>query len=114
ACVEDFPSHLVRAPRRPRFGRGRAAVILVATLAMCLPLPGATAAPVGPPPPSALPGVDRIPSPPAEPTWAPAPRRVAGLDVLATAAGGRFALHTAGGDVTFLPGVNLGSTTPGH
>jgi hypothetical protein len=114
ACVEDFPNHLVRAPRRPRFGRGKAAAILIATLAMCLPLTGATAAPVVRSAAFAITGMDRIPSPPAEASWAPAPRRVAGLDVLATAAGGRFALHTAGGDVTFLPGVNLGSTTPGH
>ncbi|MEU7903524.1 hypothetical protein [Actinoplanes sp. NPDC049118] len=47
-------------------------------------------------------------------SWAPAARRVSGLQVPATAGDGLFALHTAGGDVTFLPGVNLGSTTPGH
>jgi hypothetical protein len=39
---------------------------------------------------------------------------VGGLRTVATAGRGRFALHTATGDRTFLPGVNLGSTTPGH
>ncbi|HEU4347883.1 MAG TPA: hypothetical protein VFR35_08850, partial [Actinoplanes sp.] len=104
--MEDFPGHLVQAPRRPRFGRGRAAAILVVTLAMCLPLTGADAAPVVHSPAFAIQGMDRVPSPPAGDSWAPAPRPAAGLKVLATAGNGRFALHTAGGDVTFLPGVN--------
>jgi hypothetical protein len=112
--VEDFPSHLVQAPRRPRFGRGKAAAILLTTLAMCLPLTGATAAPVVHSPAFAIRGMERIPAPPAGASWAPVFRPAAGLNVLATAGGGRFALHTASGDVTFLPGVNLGSTTPGH
>ena len=47
-------------------------------------------------------------------SWAPAPRHAAGLTVLARAGDGRYALHTEHGDVTFLPGVNLGATTPGH
>jgi hypothetical protein len=49
-----------------------------------------------------------------EASWAPAPRHTGGLTVLARAGHGRYALHTAHGDVTFLPGVNLGATTPGH
>lgn len=106
----DFPSHLVQAPARPRLRRGRAAAILAATVAMCLPLTGATASPVVRSPA----GMNRIPAPPAGASWAPAARQVGGLNVLATAGDGRFTLHTAGGDVTFLPGVNLGSTTPGH
>jgi hypothetical protein len=48
------------------------------------------------------------------PSWAPQPATVAGLRVLARADADGFALHTAGGDRTFLPGINLGSTTPGH
>lgn len=47
-------------------------------------------------------------------SWAPAPRRVRGLSVVATAANGRYSLHTKHGDVPFLAGVNLGATTPGH
>ena len=47
-------------------------------------------------------------------SWAPAPRQVRGLTVLAQAGDGRYALHTAHGDVGFLAGVNLGATTPGH
>ncbi|HYH35458.1 MAG TPA: hypothetical protein VD814_09940, partial [Nocardioides sp.] len=54
------------------------------------------------------------PEPPSGPDWAPRPLEVAGLEVLATAAGDDFRLHTASGDKTFLPGVNLGSTTPLH
>ena len=41
-------------------------------------------------------------------------RQVRGLTVLAQAGDGRYALHTAHGDVGFLAGVNLGATTPGH
>jgi hypothetical protein len=47
-------------------------------------------------------------------SWAPAPRQVHGLTVLAQAGHGRYALHTRHGDVGFLAGVNLGATTPGH
>ncbi|ROR90044.1 hypothetical protein [Nocardioides aurantiacus] len=46
--------------------------------------------------------------------WSPAPRTVGDLDVLATSGPGGLALHTASGAKTFLPGINLGSTTPGH
>jgi hypothetical protein len=49
-----------------------------------------------------------------EASWAPSPRHTGGLTVLARAGNGRYALHTEHGDVTFLPGVNLGATTPGH
>jgi hypothetical protein len=47
-------------------------------------------------------------------SWAPAPREVRGLTVVAQSGQGRYALHTAHGDVGFLAGVNLGATTPGH
>ena len=49
-----------------------------------------------------------------EASWAPAPREVRGLTVLAQSGHRRYALHTAHGDVGFLAGVNLGATTPGH
>ena len=110
----DFPNHLVQAPRRPRFGKRKAAAILILTFAMCLPLTGATAAPVVDSPAFAIQGMDRVAAPPAETSWAPALRTAGGLTMVATAGKGRFALHTAGGDRTFLPGINLGSTTPGH
>ncbi len=58
----------------------------------------------GPPPVLA----DRVPS------TAPAPRIVDGLSQLASVDGQRFAVHTEAGDLTFLPGVNLGSSVPGH
>ncbi|MDT5039316.1 MAG: hypothetical protein QOE51_301, partial [Actinoplanes sp.] len=36
--VGDFPSHLVRAPARPRFGRAKALIIWLVTIAACLTL----------------------------------------------------------------------------
>lgn len=48
------------------------------------------------------------------PSWAPAPVRAGGESAVATTSGQTFALHTRGGEVTFVPGINLGSTTPGH
>ncbi|GLY96205.1 hypothetical protein [Actinoplanes sp. NBRC 103695] len=110
----DFPINLVQAPERPRFGRLKAAAIVLATLAMCLPLTGAVAAPPVTSPAFAIQGMDRVPSPPSGRSWAPAPRTRKGLNLVSAAVERTFVLHTAGGDVTFLPGVNLGSTTPGH
>ena len=46
--------------------------------------------------------------------WTPAPASVAGLSVLAQSDADGFRLHTASGDKTFLPGANLGSSTPLH
>jgi hypothetical protein len=112
--VGDFPSHLVRAPARPRFGRAKALTIWLVTVAACLTLTSANAAPISISTGSAITGLKPIGSPPAGPSWAPAPVTASGLSSLATAADGRYALHTAGGTVTFLPGVDLGSTTPGH
>ena len=110
----DFPLHLVTAPRRPRFGRVKALLIGVVTLAMCLFLAGGAARPQLHSAAFAIPGMTGIGSPLTGRSWAPAPHQAGGLDVLATSGRGRFALHTAAEDVTFLPGVNLGSTTPGH
>ncbi|MGF1667398.1 MAG: hypothetical protein ACFCVC_14140 [Acidimicrobiia bacterium] len=46
-------------------------------------------------------------------SWAPAPVEVAGgLSAVATIEGTQFAVHTEGGERTFLPGVNLGVTVP--
>lgn len=54
------------------------------------------------------------PAGPSGPSWAPAPVRVGETSAVATTSGQTFALHTASGDATFVPGINLGSTTPGH
>src|SRR5512139_1368132 len=51
---------------------------------------------------------------PEGPSWAPAPQRAGGLTALAQTQGDRYVLHTEHGDVDFLPGINLGSTTPGY
>jgi hypothetical protein len=114
AGVGDFPSHLVHAPVRPGYGRLKATTIGVVMLAMCLVLAGAAPVRALHPAAVALAGLDAIGSPPAGTSWAPAPVTARGLRISATAGKGEFALHTAGGDRTFLPGVNLGSTTPGH
>jgi hypothetical protein len=44
--------------------------------------------------------------------WSPAPVRVDGLSVLATADEDGFRLRTASGERGFLPGINLGSSVP--
>ncbi|MDR7276055.1 hypothetical protein [Catenuloplanes atrovinosus] len=64
---------------------------------------------------SRITGVSALPEPPDGPSWAP-DRRTApnGLKVAAQAMGEQFVLYTKSGAKTFLPGVNLGSTTPGH
>jgi hypothetical protein len=113
--VGDYPSHLVRAPARPRFGRAKATTIWLLTIAACLTLTSANAAPlVVTSPAQAIAGMTSIGPPPPGPSWAPHPVTAAGLRSVATAGDGDYTLHTAGGAVTFLPGVDLGSTTPGH
>ncbi|MDP3890480.1 hypothetical protein [Nocardioides sp.] len=64
-------------------------------------------------------GEETPPPPPREETvvvtdWTPAPREVDGLRVLAESDRDGFRLHTASGEKTFLPGVNLGSSLPLH
>jgi hypothetical protein len=105
---------LIQAPDQPRFGRTKAAAIGLVTLAMCLTLAGAAPRPVVGSPAFAIAGMSAIGSPPSESSWAPEPWITRGLRTVATAGRDTFTLHTAGGDRTFLPGVNLGSTTPGH
>jgi len=51
---------------------------------------------------------------PPGPSWAPAPVAVGSARAVATTSGTTFALHTKHGDVSFVPGMNLGATTPGH
>lgn len=54
-------------------------------------------------------------SPPVTTDWSAAPvRGPDGLQSLAASTANGFALHTASGDKSFIPGVNLGSTTPTH
>ncbi len=48
------------------------------------------------------------------PSWAPAVRELGGLRVIATATPAGYSLFTAHGAVRFLPGMDLGATTPGH
>jgi hypothetical protein len=54
-------------------------------------------------------------SPPAATDWSAAPvTGQDGLRSLAVSTADGFALHTASGDKAFIPGMNLGSTTPTH
>ncbi|GGQ67576.1 hypothetical protein [Couchioplanes azureus] len=110
----DFPRHLVEAPAVPRFGRAKATVIGLVTLAMCWFLAGATPRPVVRSEAFTIPGLEALGAPPAGTSWAPAPRPEGRLSSVAVARGQTFELRTASGAKTFLPGVNLGSTTPGH
>jgi len=50
----------------------------------------------------------------AGPSWAPRPREVGGLRAIATSSTTGYSLYTAHGPVGFLPGVDLGATTPGR
>src|SRR5690348_15408523 len=59
-------------------------------------------------------GLDALPAVADGPSWAPAPVDRHGLRVVASSDAAGFALHTRHGPVSFLAGVNLGSTTPGH
>ena len=61
--------------------------------------------------PASAPSITRLS---ADQSWAPAPVEVEGARSVATTSGTTFALHTKHGDVTFVPGINLGTTTPGH
>ncbi|MGX6602944.1 hypothetical protein ACWKSP_12520 [Micromonosporaceae bacterium Da 78-11] len=92
----------------------KAAVIGVFMLGLCLTLAGATSAPVVTSPAFLIAGMSKIPAPPAGSSWAPAPVDAGGLKMVASSDRQEFELHTAAGNRTFLPGVNLGSTTPGH
>ena len=47
-------------------------------------------------------------------SWAPSVREIHGLRAIATAAPAGYSLFTAHGTVRFLPGMDLGATTPGH
>ena len=93
----------------PRCG---VALAVVAHLAAVL---AAGACSRGASPPGEETTVDRsMAGAPAGPSWAPRPQTLAGLRTLARSGPGGFALSTAHGPVTFLAGVNLGGTTPGH
>ena len=48
------------------------------------------------------------------PSWAPSPREAGRLHTIATASRSEYSLYTAHGAVHFLPGIDLGATTPGH
>ena len=100
---------------RPRFGRVKAAAIGVFVLALCLTLAGGTSAPVLTSPAFLIAGMTRHPVA-ARRAVRGRPRRSTrgGLRMVASTDGQQFQLHTAAGERTFLPGVNLGSTTPGH
>ncbi|HEY0534605.1 MAG TPA: hypothetical protein VGD29_23705 [Actinoplanes sp.] len=112
--MEDFSSHPVSGLPRPRFGRVRAIVIGAFMIGLCLTLAGGTSSVTPSSPAFLIAGMSEIPSPPKGSSWAPNPVDANGLKMVASTDGQQFQLHTSGGDRTFLPGVNLGGTTPGH
>ena len=111
----DLP-HDAGAGRRNPVGSAIAVLLVVTVVAVVLLRPGGdeTSAPVVDE--SGIVGLDALPaSVDLARSWAPAPLTSDdGLSVLASSGPDGFALHTEGGDVGFLPGANLGSTTPGH
>ena len=84
------------------------ALVLLATTAACSTEDAGQTRPLGV---DALPPADAIVA--ISGSWAPAPVIADGLTVTASAASGSFELHTSGGDRSFLPGINLGSSIPG-
>ncbi|WP_245665154.1 hypothetical protein [Actinoplanes subtropicus] len=110
----DFPSHVVTVPSRPRFGRVRAGTVGVFALVLCLMLAGGSPSPALRSPAFLIAGMRDLPSAPSGRPWTPAPVTAAGLRMVAGTDGQQFVLHTASGAQTFLPGVDLGDTTPGH
>jgi hypothetical protein len=105
---------VVSVPARPRFGRTRLGTVGVFALVLCLMLAGGSASPVLRSPAFLIAGMRDIPSAPTGQPWTPAPVTADGLRMVASTQGQRFLLHTAAGDKDFLPGVDLGDTTPGH
>jgi len=111
--MSSLPLLQERRARGP-LSRGRRVIGAALALALTATLGAAAYRPPATAPDAGIAGLEAIPPPPGGRSWAPAPTVVDGLTTLATSGADGFALHTAGGPVTFLPGVNLGSTKPGH
>ncbi len=111
--VGSFLAYPVRHGQ-PRHGHGKALLSGLLTAAVCLSLAGAAPSDPGIRPHTSIAGLADLPPPPASSSWSPRTVTTAGLRTPATSGDGSFRLHTTGGDRTFLPGINLGSTTPGH
>jgi hypothetical protein len=86
-------------------------VLLVAVVAACTTSTGSSSSDRTPAPSpsggSTVAGTDAT-------DWSPDPVDLDGLAAVAAVDGTSFVVHTASGDKTFVPGVNLGSTTPLH
>ncbi|GAA2523612.1 hypothetical protein [Pilimelia columellifera] len=94
---------------RGRVGRRAGAAAVVAALALVAadaPLARSGA-------PSRIVGVGALPADVGGESWAARPVESNGLRMVASSGPDGFSLHTASGPQRFLPGVNLGSTTPG-
>jgi hypothetical protein len=111
--MSTLPLLQERRARGP-LSRGRRALGGALALALTASLGAAAYRAPDTAPDAGIAQLDTIPAPPGGRSWAPAPTVADGLTTLATSGADGFALHTAGGPVTFLPGVNLGSTKPGH
>ena len=76
-------------------------------------MPGGRAVVLGATLGAVLAGLPGCASRPA-PSWAPSPRTLGGLEAIAIATPAGYSLFTTRGTVHFLPGMDLGATTPGH
>src|SRR5947207_5154307 len=81
-------------------GRGRDRLTLLGGLLLVLVAAAAGCTPASPSHPAS--------------SWAPKVRDIGGLRAIATASPAGYSLFTAHGTVHFLPGMDLGATTPGH
>jgi hypothetical protein len=91
-------------PRGPRRGRRRLVWLVAAAVVVVL----AAASVVG------LSGLLGRADSYTGPSWAPVIHEMHGLRGIAKSTPGGYSLFTAHGTVRFLPGVDLGATTPGH
>jgi len=111
--MSQLPQLRERATAGRHSAWARVAGLVVAVLAVACLGAAARFEPVAAPA-SRVDGLAGVPAPPPGRSWAPAPIKADGLRTLARADATGLTLHTAGGPVTFLPGVNLGSSEPGH
>jgi hypothetical protein len=111
--MSSLAPHRRRRPAGALSWRARLAGVAVCVVAASYLVAAGGLGPVQRPE-TGIAGMAAFPPPPPGPSWAPRPVERDGLSTVASVDAGRLTLHTAGGPVSFLPGVNLGSTKPGY
>jgi hypothetical protein len=111
--MSSLPPLRERRPPGPLSWRARVAGLVVCAVAAAGLVAAGSGNPV-PRPATTVAGVAEVAPPPPGRSWAPSPVVRDALSTVASVDDAQLILHTKGGPVTFLPGVNLGSTEPGH